>query len=163
MAIEDDISRVAEQERVLRFDGFDLARAWSLGARVRQFSQERGHVLAIDIRINGMQAFYAAMPEARPDFEHWIYRKRNTVQRFLRSSYAIGLELKAAQTTLEEKWGLPTAEYAAHGGAFPIRVNGVGCIGVITVSGLPQREDHNLVVEALAAELGLDHASLRLA
>lgn len=163
MTIEDDIARVTEQERLLRFEAFDLARAWSLGARVRHLAEQRGHVLAIDIRINGMQAFYAALPDAKPDFEYWICRKRNLVQRFLRSSYGIGLELKAAQTTLEAKWGLPTADYAAHGGAFPIRVNGVGCIGVITVSGLPQREDHNLVVEALAAELDLDHAALRLA
>ena len=39
--------------------------------------------------------------------------------------------------------------FAAHGGAFPILVRGTGCIGTVAVSGLPQLEDHRLVVETL--------------
>ena len=42
---------------------------------------------------------------------------------------------------------------------FPARA---GVIGSVTVSGLPQREDHEMVVEALCAELGLEYSSLRL-
>ena len=37
-----------------------------------------------------------------------------------------------------------------------------GIVGSVTVSGLPQRDDHNLVVEALCALLGKDFAALRL-
>ena len=43
--------------------------------------------------------------------------------------------------------------YAAHGGAFPILLRGTGCIGTVAVSGLPQLEDHRLVVEVLEAVL----------
>ena len=31
MTIEDDLSRIAEQEKVLSFDAFDLTTAWQLG------------------------------------------------------------------------------------------------------------------------------------
>jgi uncharacterized protein (UPF0303 family) len=34
-----------------------------------------------------------------------------------------------------------------------VHVEGAGIVGAITVSGLPQREDHNLVVEVLAGIL----------
>ena len=61
-----------------------------------------------------------------------------------------------------ERYGLPDADYAAHGGCFPIHVAGTGIIGAVTVSGLTQREDHNLVVEALCLALKKDHDSLRL-
>jgi uncharacterized protein (UPF0303 family) len=64
--------------------------------------------------------------------------------------------------SLFEKYGLPITDYAAHGGSFPIRMHGAGVIGSVTVSGLPQRADHELVVEALCAELGKDYAKLAL-
>jgi uncharacterized protein (UPF0303 family) len=162
MTIEADMEKIAEQERLLQFDRFDLEAAWSLGEHLRALGSARGHVLSIDIEINGMRAFFAALPGARPDFEYWIRRKRNLVLRFLRSSYSIGLDLARQETTLEAKWGLAAADYAAHGGSFPLIVRGVGCIGAVTVSGLPQRQDHNLVVEALAEQLGLDPASVAL-
>jgi uncharacterized protein (UPF0303 family) len=91
-----------------------------------------------------------------------VRRKINTVARFHKSSYAVGLELQQSGSTLMEKQGLPAADYAVHGGSFPIRIAGVGVIGAVTVSGVPQRSDHELVVESLCAELGRDYAALKL-
>ena len=76
--------------------------------------------------------------------------------RFHRSSYAIGLELKRTNSTLAEKYELSSEDYASHGGSFPLKVAGAGVIGSVTVSGLPQRADHELVVEALCGQLGRD-------
>lgn len=67
------------------------------------------------------------------------------------------------QTTLAEQVGADVRDYATHGGCFPINVVGTGCAGTITVSGLPQRADHELVVEVLAEHLGQPLAELALA
>jgi uncharacterized protein (UPF0303 family) len=82
--------------------------------------------------------------------------------RFQRSSYAVGLQLQQQQTTLEKQIGVDARDYAPHGGCFPLNLIGMGCIGTITISGLPQRQDHELVVEVLAELLGqpLDELAL---
>lgn len=162
MGIEQDLAKIAEQERELVFDRFDLATAWELGATLRNLAQERRLGVAIDIRLHSMPAFYAALPGSTADNEAWVRRKRNLVLRFFQSSYAIGRKLALQSTTLEEKYGLSSADYAAHGGSFPITVAGVGCIGAVTVSGLPQREDHEMVVEVLSLMLHKDLAALAL-
>ncbi|TDK36765.1 heme-degrading domain-containing protein [Rhizobium deserti] len=162
MGIEEDLARIAEQETALVFERFDLATAWDLGSRLRTLAQERQLGVAIDVRLHSMPAFYTALPGSTADNEAWVRRKRNLVLRFFQSSYAIGRKLALQDTTLEDKFGLSAADYAAHGGSFPIKVAGVGCIGAVTVSGLPQRDDHNLVVEVLAAMLGRDFATLTL-
>jgi uncharacterized protein (UPF0303 family) len=102
------------------------------------------------------------MPGTTPDNLDWIRRKRNVVQRYHRSSYAIGLTHQRNQTTLQSKTGLDLKDYAPHGGCFPILLAGTGCIGTITVSGLPQREDHELVVSVLQEYLNLTKEILAL-
>ncbi|MCA1407546.1 heme-degrading domain-containing protein [Ensifer sp. IC3342] len=162
MNIDNDLRRIALQERELQFEQFNLDTAWELGSALRRMAAERKLGVVIDITLFSMQVFYAALEGATPDNPNWVRRKRNTVFRLFKSSYATGLSLLKQQTNLQAKLGLPDAEYAAHGGSFPIVVRGTGCIGAVTVSGLPQREDHNLVVEALAELFKADHAALNL-
>ncbi len=156
MSVEDDIEAIAEQERLLVFDRFDAEAAWALGERLRLLARERGLAVAIDVTLHSMPVFYCALAGSTADNARWIRRKRNVVLHFLRSSYAVGRRLAQQDSTLEDKFSLADVDYAAHGGSFPITVAGVGCIGAVTVSGLPQRDDHNLVVEVLAEILGHD-------
>jgi uncharacterized protein (UPF0303 family) len=97
-----------------------------------------------------------------PDNWEWIRRKRNVVMRYHRSSYAIGLKHERAGTTLQDATGLDLRDYSTHGGCFPVMLAGTGCIGTITVSGLPQREDHSLVVSVLQEYLELTGENLAL-
>jgi uncharacterized protein (UPF0303 family) len=162
VAMSEDLERIALQERELRLPRFDAQAAWDLGTRLRTLAVERGHKLVIDVRRFGQPLFYSALEGTTPDNAEWVRRKSNTVARFHRSSYATGMILKTKGTTLHERYGLPVADYAADGGSFPLAVEGAGIVGCATVSGLAQRDDHNLVVEVLCAMLGRDFASLRL-
>jgi uncharacterized protein (UPF0303 family) len=163
MGLSEDLERVALQELELRLPRLDAQMAWELGLRLRTMAEERGLAVVIDVRRFGQPLFYAALEGTTPDNAEWVRRKSNVVARFHRSSYAIGLKLKAKGETLVEQQGLTLADYATHGGSFPLATVEAGVVGSVTVSGLPQRADHELVVEALCALLGRDYAKFRLA
>ncbi|HWW98171.1 MAG TPA: heme-degrading domain-containing protein [Edaphobacter sp.] len=159
-----DLATIARQESELVFPSFDYDIAWRLGLSLRDLAIARKQIIVIDIRRFGQPhqpLFYTALG-GTPDNSRWVQRKINVVARFHRSSYAIGLTLEQNNRTFSERYSLPDADYAAHGGSFPIHVAGAGIIGSVTISGLPQRDDHNLVVEALCLALQKDHDSLRL-
>ena len=65
------------------------------------------------------------------------------------ASYGVGLSFKATGKDFDTSARLDTTQYAAHGGVFPITIAGVGMVGTVGVSGLPQADDHAFVVEHL--------------
>ncbi len=162
MGLSEDQDRVALQERELNLPRIDAQVAWELGVLLRTLAEARGLAVVIDVRRFGQPLFYSALEGTAPDNVEWVRRKSNVVARLHRSSYAVGLKLQVKNETLTEQQGLPLADYATHGGSFPLIVIGAGVVGSVTVSGSPQREDHELVVEALCAFLGRDYAALRL-
>jgi uncharacterized protein (UPF0303 family) len=164
MPITEDLATIARQEAELLFSNFDYDTAWRLGLGLRELAIARKQSIVIDIRRFGQphQPLFFTALGGTPDNARWVQRKSNVVARFHRSSYAIGLTLEQNNRTFSDRYNLPDADYAPHGGSFPIHITGTGIIGSVTVSGLPQREDHNLVIEALCLELHKDHDSLRL-
>ncbi|MFF3405802.1 heme-degrading domain-containing protein [Streptomyces sp. NPDC002742] len=144
-----EIAELEEQERRLTLPRFTHDDAWTLGTLLVELARERGAPVAVDIRRAGQQLFHAALPGSTPDNDAWIDRKRRVVERYGCSSLLVGSRFRAKGTTFEESSRLDPDAYAAHGGAFPIAVTGAGVIGTVVVSGLPQIEDHKMVVEAL--------------
>ena len=162
MELSRDIEVIATQERELVLPEFDEDIAWRLGFRLHELASSRLLPVVIDVRRFGQPLFYSALNGSIPDNAEWVRRKGNVVARFHRSSYAIGLVLQQTNTSLAAKYDLPAAEYAAHGGSFPLRVAAAGVVGCATVSGLPQRADHELVVEAICDLLGREYQLLAL-
>jgi len=160
--VESDLEKIALQERRLQFTGFNAKVAWELGVALKTAAEKRGAAIAIDIQLHGHPLFSYGMPGTTPDNWEWIRRKRNVVMRYHRSSYAIGLKHERAGTTLQSTTGLDLRNYSTHGGCFPLTLAGTGCVGTITVSGLPQREDHSLVVSVLQEYLELTNENLAL-
>ncbi|MFD6548247.1 heme-degrading domain-containing protein [Streptomyces sp. NPDC058398] len=144
-----EIADLEEQERRLTLQRFTHDDAWALGTLLVELAREREAPVAIDICRGGQQLFHAALPGSTPDNDAWIDRKRRVVERYGCSSLLVGSRFRAKGTTFEDSSRLDPDTYAAHGGAFPIAVTGAGVIGTVVVSGLPQVEDHKMVVEAL--------------
>ena len=143
------LTDLAAEEEELQFTSFTNEDAWALGSALVAAARRDSAPVAVDISRNGHQLFHAALPGATPDNDAWIQRKSRVVQRFGHSSLYMRLLCAAEGTTVEEKFGLDPRSYAAHGGAVPIVVRSVGPVGVVVVSGLPQVDDHRLVVAAL--------------
>lgn len=145
------IAALEADERRLVVRRFDNADAWRLGSTLAGYARERGLSVAIVIERNGHRLFHAVIGAATPDNDEWARRKMNVVRRFEASSYLVGRRLEASGRALDAEGGVDPMDHVAHGGAFPIRIADVGVIGVVAVSGLPQADDHALVVEALTA------------
>ncbi|MFH8575855.1 heme-degrading domain-containing protein [Streptomyces zaomyceticus] len=144
-----EVSELETQEARLVLPRFTYEDAWTLGTLLVGMARERRAPVAIDIRRGPQQLFHCALPGSSADNDAWIDRKRRVVERYGVSSFLVGARFRAKGTTFEESSRLDPDRYAAHGGAFPLAVEGVGVIGSVTVSGLPQAEDHAMVVEAL--------------
>ena len=143
------ISSLEEHERQLRLPGFDNDDAWRLGIALVELAVARRAPVTIDLRRGAQQLFHYALPGTNADNDAWIQRKTAVVDRFGSSSFLVGRRCVADGTTFEERFRLDRDRFAAHGGAFPVLVRGVGMVGTVAVSGLPEDEDHALVVEGL--------------
>jgi uncharacterized protein (UPF0303 family) len=148
------VAELAAEEEELQFSSFTNDDAWRLGSALRELAHRQSAPVAIDISRNGHQLFRAALAGATPDNDAWIERKQRVVHRFGHSTLRVRQTFAERGTTFEESSGLDPQRYAAHGGGFPVLVRSVGPVGVLVVSGLPQLEDHRLIVTALRAHLG---------
>ncbi|KAF9761244.1 hypothetical protein IL306_003891 [Fusarium sp. DS 682] len=92
-------------------------------------------------------------PGTAPDNEQWVRRKRNTVLRFGSSTWFMHNKFKGDEVAFAAKYAIADSnkgDYAIHGGAIPIRVQGVeGIVAVVVVSGLKQDEDHGVIADVI--------------
>src|SRR3954453_1951243 len=147
------VAELAAEEQELQFGSFTNDDAWDLGSALVAAARERGAPVVVDVSRNGHQLFRAALTGSTPDNDAWIARKQRVVHRFGHSSLYVRQGGIEGGTTFEEEFALDPAQYAAPGGAFPVLVRSVGPVGVVAVSGLPQLEDHRMVVAAIRAHL----------
>jgi uncharacterized protein (UPF0303 family) len=150
-----DLAIITEQENLLRFTAFNADTAWQLGNLLRNKLLALKAAATIEIDLAGQVLFACTTPGATPGQADWIRRKRNTVRRFARSTYAVGRILERDGETMQARHGLALQDYAAHGGGFPIYLADTGMVGTVVLSGLAQRDDHSLVVSALAELLNI--------
>lgn len=152
------LKTLEKQESELQFSEFTNETALKIGLSLIEKAKKDNKRITIDIARNGHQLFHYSFEGTSPDNDQWVIRKNRVVNRYYKSSYRMGISLLIAGKTLEQMLEVSTLEYAAHGGAFPIIIKNVGVVGTITVSGLTQDEDHNMVVSAIREYLGTSPA-----
>ncbi|WP_309124601.1 heme-degrading domain-containing protein, partial [Arthrobacter sp.] len=138
-----------EEVRRLQLAKFSQEDALALGLLIVELATERDMPVAVDIRRGNHVLFHVSLPGATPDNDIWVEKKARTAERYSIPSLLVGLRGRRGGGRIEGNAWFDEGTYAAHGGAFPIFVRGTGPVAVVTVSGLPQTEDHDLVVEAL--------------
>jgi len=149
-----DIETLRTQESLLVWPRFGATDAIALGLILLDMGRADSLPIAINIRTPNQTLFHAALPGATPLNDLWALRKSNAVLTYHISSLHLGETMRARGKTFAND-GLPEGDYAAHGGSFPIRLASGQVIAAVTVSGLPQLDDHALVIAALKQALQL--------
>ncbi|CAO3663362.1 unnamed protein product [Rhizopus stolonifer] len=155
MSDQELVQSILVQEQACQFTAFTSQNALDLGLLLIKNAKPFNKPVVIDITLNGHQLFHYAMQGTNKDNDKWVRRKNNVVNRFGHSSYYVGRHLASQGKGLEEKYYVSEKDYATHGGAFPLTIKNVGVIGTITVSGLAQQDDHNLVADTILEFLSL--------
>jgi uncharacterized protein (UPF0303 family) len=148
------LEELQREEDELQLDSFDEEVAWRIGSWLVDHARRHALPVTVDLRRAGHQLFHVALPGTSADNDAWVERKVRLVMRTGHSTAYVRELLAEQDGSIEQVLLLPEAEYAPHGGCLPIRVRGTGLVGTLTVSGLPQHEDHALVVLAVRTYLG---------
>lgn len=157
---EEIIAGIKKQEAELRFDSFDEHAAYAIGTALGNRAIKEKLPITVDIQLWDRRLFYLAMPGTTAMNAEWMRRKAWVVKNRGRSSYLQHFQTKGRELPVD--WAVTHADYALHGGAFPIHVKGTGIVGAIVVSGLHERDDHRLAVETICDHLGRDRGEFAL-
>jgi len=141
-----ELERLEEQ---LQFETFTNDDALELGMIVVNYAKEQGTSVAVHIERNRVPLFTHLMEGTSEENVFWIYRKKRVVDHYNKSSHFIAARFEGQGTTHDESSLLSSADYQAVGGAFPIRIKGIGVIGTLTVAGLTPQMDHDYAVEGI--------------
>lgn len=143
------VEEILDQERDAVLLSFSVEDAHWLGRHIVELAGAHAADVTINIRHGRRRVFMEAGANTALDNESWVYRKSNVVERLDMASLRANKEWNGDEEAFYAAKALTRPEYAIHGGAFPIRVEGVGLVGVATCSGLASEADHTLVLTGL--------------
>ncbi len=123
--------------------------ALKLGLKIIDLARERNQKIAVEIcRLN--HSIFLYVDDSLPADKHnWLQRKANVAKHFEESSLSVKNDLKNGNMTLAETFQLSDKDYLAKGGSIPLFVENAGMVATVTVSGLTDVEDHQIILDAL--------------
>ena len=143
------LEQLAAEEAELVLPRLTNDDAIALGTALVEAARAEALPVVVDVRRGDQVLFHVGLSGTAATNDVWVERKVRVVRLVGTSSLRAGAQAAATGRTFAEVQLVDPREYGAHGGAFPLVVRDVGLVGVVTVSGLPQLEDHSLVVRVL--------------
>ena len=142
---------MAENEiiRKIELAVFSNSIALEMGLKIIDLAKSRNQRIAIEICRLNHSVFLYVDDALTADKLNWLRRKANLVKQFEESSLGVKKDFADKNLTLEKPFGLNEKDFIVRGGSIPIFVKNAGMVATITVSGLPDIEDHNIIIEAL--------------
>lgn len=146
-------AELARESATLMLPSLTQSEALELGEIAVAIGKARSLPIAVEVRLKDWTVYHASLPGSSPENDRWIARKARVV-------LATGQSTMFERVLAEEQgidWyvskNLPEETHAIHGGGLALNVKGLGFVGVLLISGLPQVEDHLFGVEVLAEYL----------
>ncbi len=144
------------QEEILQFSHFTNGDAWELGNILVKEAARRDMTAVINIRLNnGFDVFQYGFDGTTLYNQKNIDKKFRTVMTMEQSTLLLNMLMQETEESLPDIFDKP-AEYTMFGGDFPIRVEEVGVVGVISVSNLEHVAAHDLIVKCVGKYLHVD-------
>jgi len=133
----------------IELERFNNRIALEMGLSIVELAKKRNQHIGVNIsRLN--HTIFLFLDNTLPaDKHHWLRRKANIAKHFEESSLSVKNDLIEGKMTLDKTFGLDAKDYVAKGGSIPIFVKGAGMIATITVSGLKDIDDHQIIIDAL--------------
>lgn len=152
---EKAIAGLQTEQKELVLQKFYENEAWLMGCWMREEASKNQFAVGMSISLNRKKLFHVTMPNTAPLSDDWLRRKENTVYKFYKSSYEMAYFLDKNEQTVHSRYGLAHEDFAIAGGGVPITVEGIGVVGAVAVTGLPQIKDHGLAVDGIKYLLSL--------
>lgn len=133
----------------MELEQFNNRIALDMGMSIIDLAKSRNQHIAIEISRLNHTIFLYIDDKLPADKHNWLRRKANVTKHFEESSLSVKNDLINGKMTLKETFGLNHNDYVAKGGSIPIFIKNAGMIGTITVSGLSDVDDHQIILDAL--------------
>ncbi|CAB4918708.1 unannotated protein [freshwater metagenome] len=141
---------LALEERTLMLPSLTQAEAIEIGEIAKKIGLDRSLPIAVEVRLKDWVVFHASLPGSTPDNDAWIARKARVTMATGHSTIFERVLAQEQGIDWYQKNSLSEQTHAIHGGALPLNVTGLGFMGILLISGLPQVQDHLLGVEVIA-------------
>jgi uncharacterized protein (UPF0303 family) len=137
-----------KEEKILTLSSLTNTDAIEIGEIATTLGNQRKVPIAIQVRIGDWIVFHASLEGSKPENDRWINRKVAVVMLKQHSTMYERVSAEERGVDWHKENNVQDETHAIHGGALPL-ITDEGFRGILSISGLPQVEDHLFAVEVL--------------